>query len=476
MLVGQTAVNFAANVISAVFGLINVMVFTRLFAPAEFGTYVLGAGFATIASAFMSNWLRLPIMREQARGDGTDIRGILLPGLMLSCLLAPLAYAVAVLAGIGSGPALAAAGLALAVGFFEIGQDLMRARLKVFTVMKATVVRAVLVSVFGIAVSIAGHTGVLLLLSSAFAYFLAALAFAPGVWAGTVISHNRARLLALAKAGIPFTASLTIYSLSSVIDRFIIAHLIGPAAAGQYSAGADLVRQALIIPAISAAAAFCPLAVRIYANHGRDAVRSHLEECFEFLLAMVLPASVGFAVVSTQIADVVFGPDFRIMAAAAMPIVSIAVIFQIMSYQYLHIGFLLSERNSFYFWNTSLVLVVNLAVSCVLIQQMGAVGAAWGRLVAEIFGFASALVLTRWAFPMPVPFLRMTRVLLATLVMAIVLRSLELAFDLTGKDALAILLPAGIATYLIMCWLLNVAKGRDHLNRGLLIVRNALAR
>ncbi|MGD0147406.1 MAG: polysaccharide biosynthesis C-terminal domain-containing protein [Xanthobacteraceae bacterium] len=476
MLVGQTAVNFAANVISAVFGLINVMVFTRLFAPAEFGTYVLGAGFATIASAFMSNWLRLPIMREQARGDGTDIRGILLPGLMLSCLLAPLAYVVAVLAGIGSGPALAAAGLALAVGFFEIGQDLMRARLKVFTVMKATVVRAVLVSVFGITVSIAGHTGVLLLMSSAFAYLLAALAFAPGVWAGTVISHNRARLLALAKAGIPFTASLTIYSLSSVIDRFIIAHLIGPAAAGQYSAGADLVRQALIIPAISAAAAFCPLAVRIYANQGRDAVRSHLEECFEFLLAMVLPASVGFAVVSTQIADVVFGPDFRIMAAAAMPIVSIAVIFQIMSYQYLHIGFLLSERNSFYFWNTSLVLVVNLAVSYVLIQQMGAVGAAWGRLVAEIFGFASALVLTRWAFPMPVPFLRMTRVLLATLVMAFVLRSLELTFDLTGKDALAILLPAGIATYLTMCWLLNVAKGRDHLNRGLLIVRNALAR
>lgn len=476
MLVGQTAINFAANFISAVFGLINVMVFTRLFAPAEFGTYVLGVGFATIASAFMSNWLRLPIMREQARGDGTDIRGILLPGLMLSCLLAPFAYVVAVLAGIGSASALAAAGLALAVGFFEIGQDLMRARLKAFTVMKATVVRAVLVSVFGIVVSIAGHTGVLLLMSSAFAYLLAALAFAPGVWAGTVICHDRARLLALAKAGIPFTASLTLYSLSSVIDRFIIAHLIGPAAAGQYSAGADLVRQALIIPAISAAAAFCPLAVRIYANQGRDAARSHLEECFEFLLAMVLPASVGFAVVSTQIADVVFGPDFRIMAAAAMPIVSIAVIFQIMSYQYLHIGFLLSERNSFYFWNTSLVLVVNLFVSYVLIVRLGAVGAAWGRLVAEIFGFASALVLTRWAFPMPVPFLRMTRVLLATLVMAIVLRSLELSFDLTGKDALAVLLPAGIATYLMMCWLLNVAKGRDRLNRGLLIVRNALAR
>ena len=476
MLVGQTAINFAANFISAVFGLINVMVFTRLFAPAEFGTYVLGVGFASIATSFMSNWLRLPIMREQARGDGTDIRGILLPGLLLSALLAPLTYLVAILAGFGSAPALAAAGLALAVGFFEVGQDLMRAHLKAFTVMKATVLRAVLVSVFGITVSVAGHTGVLLLMSSAFAYLLAALAFASNVWAGTVICFDRARLIALAKAGIPFTASVTLYSLSSVIDRFIIAHLIGPAAAGQFSAGADLVRQALIIPAISAAAAFCPLAVQIYANQGREAARSHLEECFEFLLAIVLPASVGFAVVSTPIADVVFGPDFRTMAAAAMPIVSIAVIFQIMSYQYLHIGFLLSERNSFYFWNTSLVLVVNLAVSYVLIMRLGAVGAAWGRLVAEMFGFASALVLTRWAFPMPVPFLRMTRVLLATLVMATVVRSLELTLHLSDKDALIVLLPAGIVTYLMMCWLLNVAKGRNHLNRGLLIVRNALAR
>jgi hypothetical protein len=77
---------------------------------------------------------------------------------------------------------------------------------------------------------------------------------------------------------------------------------------------------------------------------------------------------------------------------------------------------------------------------------------------------------------MPVPFLRMTRVLIATIVMAIVVRSLELTLHLNDKDALAVLLPAGIVTYLIMCWLLNVAKGRDRLNRGLLIVRNALAR
>jgi O-antigen/teichoic acid export membrane protein len=476
MLVGQTAINFAANVFSAAFGLINVMVFTRLFAPAEFGTYVLGLGFATIASTFLTTWLRLPIMREQARGDGTDIRGIIAPGVLMSCLLAPIGYLGAMLIGLANGPALAAAGLAVAISFFDTGQELLRARLRAFTVMKATIVRAVMVSVLGIAVSMVSQTGVFLLASSALAYLVAAWAFTGEVWGGAKVHYDSQRLFDMAKAGIPLTASLTLLALSSVIDRFIIAHLIGAAAAGQYSAGVDLVRQSLIIPAVSASAAFMPLAVQINANQGREAARAHLDECLEFLLAIMLPACIGFAVVSSHIANVILGPDFRSMAVEVMPIVAVAVIFQIMSYQYLHISFLLSERNAFYLLNTGSALAVNLVASYLLIQRFGAGGAAWGRLVAEAFGFFSALLLTRWAFPMPVPYLRLTRVLIATIVMAIVVRSLELALHLDDKNALAVLLPTGIVTYLAMCWLLNVAKGRHRLNRGLLIVRNALAR
>jgi O-antigen/teichoic acid export membrane protein len=476
MLFGQTAINFAANVFSAAFGLINVVVFTRLFAPAEFGTYVLGLGFGTIASTFMTTWLRLPIMREQARGDGTDIRGIVVPGLLISCLAAPVTFLGAMLIGLDSGPALAAAGLAVAISFFDTGQELLRARLRAFTVMKAVIVRAVMVSVLGIAVSLASQSGVFLMVSSTLAYLLAAWAFSRDVWGGAIVRFDGPRLLGMAKAGIPLTVSLTLLALSSVIDRFIIAHLIGPAAAGQYSAGVDLVRQSLIIPAVSASAAFMPLVVQVNANQGAAAARSHLEDCLEFLLAIMLPACIGFAIVSGHIANVILGPDFRSMAVEVMPIVSVAVIFQIMSYQYLHISFLLSERNTFYLLNTGSALAVNLVASYLLIQHFGAGGAAWGRLVAEVFGFFCALLLTRWAFPMPVPYLRLTRVLIATIVMAIVVRSLELTLHLSDKDALAVLLPAGIATYMTMCWLLNIAKSRHRLNRGLLIVRNALAR
>jgi len=39
---------------------------------------------------------------------------------------------------------------------------------------------------------------------------------------------------------------------------------------------------------------------------------------------------------------------------------------------------------------------------------------------------------------------------------------------------LVILLPAGIASYLLMCWLLDIARTRQRLLQGLLIVRKTL--
>jgi len=48
--------------------------------------------------------------------------------------------------------------------------------------------------------------------------------------------------------------------------------------------------------------------------------------------------------------------------------------------------------------NTGLVVVFNVVVSYVLIARFGAIGAAWARLAAEVFGCFCALLLTRWAF------------------------------------------------------------------------------
>jgi O-antigen/teichoic acid export membrane protein len=475
MLIGQASINFSANILSALLGLLSVIVFTRLFSPHDYGVYLLGIGFAAVVSTFLAGWFRNLILSGHARNDGTDVRGLVMSGYSICCLAAPAAYGLGRLVGLDPTAAMAAVVLAVAIGLFELTQDLIRARLQAITVMKATLVRAIAALALGTAVALFSPTGFLLLLSSALAYLLAVFVQSRTAWRGTVVKFDRAALSAVAKQGLPLTLSLTLLAISSVTDRFMIANLVGAADAGRYVAGLDLVRQTLMIPAMSAAAAFFPLAVQIYTNRGATAVRSHLGECVELLLSITLPACLGFAVISSHVANVVLGVDFRATAAETMPILVVAVIFQILTQQYLHASFLLSGRNSFYLINTASIIVANVILSYVLVSKYGTAGAAWARLGADVFGFVCALILSRLAFPIPIPLGRLALTMIAALIMALTVGTLERSLHVSDLTACIVLVFVGSASYLVLCLLFDISRARGRLKAGLALFRTKFA-
>jgi O-antigen/teichoic acid export membrane protein len=475
MLIGQASINLTANILSALLGLLSVFVFTRLFSPHDYGTYLLGLGFASVISVFVAGWFRNLILSGHAKDDGTDVRGLVISGYLICCLAAPIAYGLGRLAGLDTSAALAAVVLALAIALFELTQDLVRARLKALTVMKATLVRAAAVLGLGVIVALHSPTGFLLLLSSASAYLLAVLVQSRTAWRGTAIKPDASGLAALARQGLPLALSLTLLAVSSVTDRFMIAGLVGAAEAGKYVAGLDLVRQTLMMPAMSAAAAFFPLAVQIHARQGDAAVRSHLAECVELLLSITLPACLGFAVISSHVANVVLGADFREVAVQAMPIVAVAVVFQVLTQQYLHASFLLSGRNSLYLINTASIIAANVILSYVLIKSHGTVGAAWARLGADVIGFVCALILSRLAFPVPFPLGRLALTIIAGLVMALTVGTLDRSLHVSDFAACIVLAGAGLASYVAMCWLLDISHTRRRLKFGYALFRTKLA-
>lgn len=475
MLIGQASINLTANVLSALLGFASVFVFTRLFSPHEYGIYLLGVGFASVVSVFLVGWFRNLILSGQARNDGTDVRGLVMSGYLICCLAAPAACVIGRMLGLDATATFAAVGLSIAIGLFELTQDLVRARLKAFSVMKATLVRAAALLGFGVLAAVSGPTGFMLLLAGASAYLLAVLVQSRTAWRGTHFRFDRAELAGLARTGFPLTLSLTLLAISSVADRFIIANLVGTGDAGKYVAGLDLVRQMLMMPAMSAAAAFFPLAIQIRAKQGDRAVRSHLAECVELLLAVTLPAALGFALISTHIANVVLGAEFRELAAQTMPIVAIAVIFQILTQQYLHASFLLSGRNGFYLVNTATIIAACLVLSFVLVSWQGTVGAAWARLGADLAGFVCALILSRYAFKLPLPPGRLALILIASLAMALVVGMLDRVLHTADLAACVILAGAGIASYAAFAWLFDIARVRGRLRRGLELFRSKFA-
>ncbi|UDL93819.1 lipopolysaccharide biosynthesis protein [Lichenihabitans sp. PAMC28606] len=463
-LVRQTSIYFVANVASAAFGLLNVVIFTRLLSTADYGVYVLGSGYAAVLAALLYTWIKQVIMREEAKGDGPDMRGTILLGFLATLLLFPLIYVGASLfTDVDKLAILGTLAFTVASGFFELGQDLVRARLLALRYMVATITRAVLVSGFGIAAVLGGGGGHTLLLSSAAAYLMSAGLTLRSVWVGTRLKLRDKDLGPLFVWGFPLTISISMLSLSTSVDRFIIAGLLGTGAAGQYGASVDLVRQALIIPAISASAAFMPIAVRFLANDGAAAARAHLEDCLELLVGVVLPSAIGFALVSGHVADLVLGPDYRAVARIVMPAASIAVIFQIIVQQYVHISFLLANRNAFYLINTVATLAFGAIASAVLTHVFGVGGAAWGRVATDVFGLLNAGVLAAIAFPMPAPIGRIARVCGATAAMAVVVVGLDHLVVTDRPIVLALLIPAGAVTYLAACWVLDVASLRGKL-------------
>jgi O-antigen/teichoic acid export membrane protein len=475
MLIGQASINLTANILSALLGLLSVFIFTRLFSPHDYGVYLLGVGFASVISVFLVGWFRNLILSEHARNDGADVRGLVISGYMICCLSAPIAYGLGRLAGLDPAAALAAVVLSVAIGLFELTQDLVRARLMALSVMKATLVRALAVLGLGAAIALVSPTGVLLLFSSALAYLLAVLVQSRTAWRGTTLKFDGKGLASMAKAGLPLTVSLTLLAISSVTDRFMIANLVGAADAGKYVASLDLVRQTLMMPAMSAAAAFFPLAVQIHAGQGDAAARSHLAECAELLFSITLPACLGFAVISAHVANVILGADFRELAAQVMPIIAVAVVFQILTQQYLHASFLLSGRNSFYLINTASIIAANIILSYVLVGQYGAVGAAWARLGADIIGFACALVLSRFAFPVPLPLGRLALIMIAGLAMALTVTALDRNLHVADVTACAVLACVGFASYAALCWLFDISRIRGRLKTGVAMFRTKFA-
>jgi O-antigen/teichoic acid export membrane protein len=475
MLIRQAGINLAANVMSALLGLLSVSIFTRLFSPNDYGTYLLGAGFAAVVSVFLVGWFRNLVLSGHARNDGTDVRGLVLTGYLLCCLTAPVAYGAGLSIGLDEVAALAAIALAVAVGLFELTQDLLRARLEAVVVMKATLVRAFAVLGFGVTVALLHPTGLGLLMAATLAALVAMLIQARRAWGGTTITFDRARLAAVARQGLPLTLSLTLLAISGVTDRFMVANLVGAADAGKYVAALDLVRQTLMMPAISAAAAFFPMAVQIHANKGNAAVRAHFADCSELLLGMILPASLGLAVIAPHVANVILGADFRDLAAQTMPIIAIAVVFQIMTQQYLHASFLLSGRNAFYLINTAIIIVANVVLSYGLVSNYGTVGAAWARLGADAIGFFCALILSRFAFPIPLPFGRLSLVIVAALAMALTVGAIDRHLPMDDLIACVTLVGAGVVSCVAMYWLLDIARLRDRLKHALALFRTTFA-
>jgi O-antigen/teichoic acid export membrane protein len=456
----QTFQYSIASVVSAAVGLLSAMCFTRLLPPDAYGIYVVGLSTAGVLSAVLFTWVRVSALRFQSEGGTVDVRKTVLASYFIAVLASPVALALATL--LSKAPwerSLAATGFALGLGLFELGQELQRARLQSFSYMTASITRACLTFALGLAAAYWGGGGLGLLIMASLSYLVTSLLFAATIFRGPLAPISLGALKDFATFGVPMTVSGLVFALHSALDRLMVFHFMGDAAAGQYGASADLVRQIILLPAASIASAAVPLAIRAYASGGEDAARPHMETSLEILLAALLPAVVGFALTSNFVATIILGSEYRETASQILPILVFAWLFQSLTQFYIHVSFHVAKRPMLVTLQGVGMLAMNLAVMPLMIVRYGLIGAAIALVITEVFGTALGWFLARRAFALPFNGWHVTRIAFATLLMAVVPAGLKqlLPVGILGLGALVV---SGGAVYVAAAVALDIAGVR----------------
>jgi O-antigen/teichoic acid export membrane protein len=458
MLLRHASHYLSASIVSAALGLISVVVFTRALSDTEYGIYVIGTSTAGILSAILFAWIRLSVLRFQSEGKSVDVRATALFGYALAALVSPLFLMLAAyLTNASATRMFATAIFTLGLGMFDVGQEILKAQQKTRGFMAGTILRASSAFLLCLGSVAAGFGGIGQLAAAGAAYFLSSALLSRSVWKGPVAPVDVTQLKRFARYGVPIALSGCVYSLHAALDRLIVAGVLGEAAAGQYGAAADLVRQIILVPSTSIASAILPLAVAAFAQGGIAAARPHLERSAELLFAVLLPATIGLALISSDLAKLVLGPDFRATGAEVMPILCFAWLFQALSQSFVHTSFHLAQRPLLLLCHGAVTLVVNVAATLILVTRFGFIGAALALVVSEAFGMFSGLVLTRFAVPLPLVPMRLLRIAFSTAAMALVLLLGEDHLFLTGVPLLAAKIIAGVAIYAGFILLFDIA-------------------
>jgi O-antigen/teichoic acid export membrane protein len=470
----QSAIYGGASLIAALMGVAAVAAFTRIVAPAEYGEYALALGAASTVGGLMFTWLRLSVLRFQAEGTA-DLRLTALAGFVASALFVPVVLVAIFGRSLPNGTLVAGAIVfALAYAVFDLGQEILRARQQVVAHALATITRSVLAVVLGVAAAFSIGHGEALVLGAAAAFLIGALVQVRSAWCAPFAPLDRERLQQMIRYGAPLTVVGLATALHMTLDRFILAAVVGKAAAGQFAAIADFTRQCLVLPVMGVLSALVPAVVRAFATGGDEAARRKLIESGELLAAGVLPTAVGTMIVAPHIAMTVFGPEFRGAAEMLIPILAVAWIAHLFAHQYVHLSFHLAKKPMLLMAYSVGVVSFSAVFMVVGAQTAGLAGTATALAASEITGLALALALARRGHPLPFFGAGLMRAATATAVMAIVTLAAANALTLSpGFKALMTLALIGAVSYAAAALALNLAGVRDAVRRRLIQTQTA---
>lgn len=448
-------VNFAA-----------IAIYTRFLEPAEYGRYAVAIASIGLVQMAAFLWLQLGLLRFLATYRSAPERFLAssLAGFLTVSLLVGLVAAALVLrlddAGLRQLVVIGAM-LVVVEALSEMQLRLANAQLQPGHYARMALTRAIVALSVGVLLVTAGCGGEGVLIGLLVGAAVAAAWPTFQTFRGCrPCDVDAAILKQLLLYGAPLVVTIALDYVMFTADRLLIARLVGIDSAGIYAVGHDLTNYMLGTILVIVNLAAYPIAVRAYEEGGMPAALPKLRQNLVLLWGLALPAAAGMALLAVNIAGVVTGDAFGDSAASVMPVIALAVLLQKTRTFYFDLAFQLSAKVGTQAVISTAAATLNLLLNLWTIPTFGLLGAAWSTVMASAMALSFSIMLGRRRLALPVPFAELSKIAVATLVMALCLWPLR---ELTGIVALAGQVATGGVVFLMLIWLLDVGNIRGEL-------------
>lgn len=460
-----------AKALPALAAFITVPIYTRLFAPDEFGNYVLAVavgeflllvlieGFGLGAIRFFSAYQRKSGLSSYfavvfssvgliTLAAATASTGILLIfGSLISPDLYPLLWATVV--------------LFVVTACFTTLTDILRGQEKSRWYTIFSISQSLGGIIFGLLFVLVFKTGIGgLIWGQAFALLLLVL---PLFWITTrsvavrAAHLNRSDYKQIWSFSLPFTVANLAFWTLTLSDRYIIELFHGSYDVGLYSVANRIASRTILLLVSLFILVPVPMICRLWEERGRQASEEALTAFTRMFFLMVIPAVTGLAVVAAPLvrilADEAYYEGYRAIWLVAFGSMALGLS------ELGRIGCLVANRSPLIARNQCVAAGVSLLLNLILIPVLGFMGAALSAalsfsLLAGIQTITSARFLTwRW------PIRSLGRVLAASAAMsgAVLLLQAGLRTDTTTWQAVSLVLSiiVGVLTYGATLWALG---------------------
>ncbi|MDE3021994.1 MAG: oligosaccharide flippase family protein [Pseudomonadota bacterium] len=450
---------------NAIYAIATLAIFTRLLSPQEYGVFALGMAIATMASAVLYQWLNVAVGRfyQMYRDNPGIVMAAAARGFWVATTVGAIFFLGALQFHnmIGVEPILLGILFLITVAQGQYGLFLQVANAQRSPLLYGSLswVKSGVALLIGLALISygLGERGALIgfLVGLVFALVIFKPMCGLAVASAEVDKHLSAEMF---RYGLPLTLTFLAFVVVDLADRFIIGWLLGASAVGPYAAVYDLVQQLIgAIMSVLFLAAF-PLVVHALEAEGDEPARVRLRALGRGLVCIGLPAAVGLGILSSDIAEVIFGVGYRLDAVSIMPWLAAAIFVGAFKSYFLDVVFQLRHATKYQGYIATIMATVNVLLNILLLPTYGVIAAAWATFAAFSVGALASWHVGKGVFSLPSLGNDLLGSAISSTVMAITIYSLP---PLYGIIWLFVKISLGIIIYLAMAWLLNVASCRS---------------